>query len=92
MRRSTPHARAIAITFGVGAGAVFVGSLLWAWATADFWEDAPLLSCVAAAGLLAALAAYVSTRNTLLAVVLGLSLGLATFLGTLIVTLSRWEG
>lgn len=72
--------------------AVFVGSLFWAWATFDFWETVPLIPCVLGAGILAALALYLRRRRRLPALMLGIGVTLVTFVATLLVTLSRWEG
>jgi uncharacterized protein YqgC (DUF456 family) len=72
--------------------AVFVGSLIGAWATFDFWETIPLVPCVLGAGILAALALYVRRRRLLGALMLGLAAAFVTLVGTLFVTLSRWEG
>jgi hypothetical protein len=72
--------------------AVFFGSLIGAWATFDFWETIPLVPCVLGAGILAALALYVPRRRLLGALLLGLAVTLITFVGTLFITLARWEG
>jgi Na+-transporting NADH:ubiquinone oxidoreductase subunit NqrD len=72
--------------------AVFFGSLIGAWATFDFWETIPLVPCVLGAGILAALALYVRRRRLLGALLLGLAVTLITFVGTLFITLARWEG
>ena len=71
---------------------VVVGSLVWAWATFDFWESVPLLPCVAVAGGLAAIAVYAARRTVAAAVAVGVLVSAATFIGTLLITLARWEG
>ena len=71
--------------------AVFVGSLIGAWATFDFWEPVPLFPCVLGAGILAALALYVRRRRFWGPLVLGLAVASTTFAGTLLITVTRWE-
>ena len=75
----------------VASVAVFVGSLIAAWATFDFWEPVPLSACVLGAGILAALALYVRRRRFLGPLMLGLAVASVTFLGTLFITVARWE-
>jgi hypothetical protein len=77
---------------GIASVAVFVGSLIGAWATFDFWETIPLVPCVLGAGTLAALALYVSRRRLMGALILGVVVTLMTFTGTFFITLARWEG
>lgn len=69
-----------------------VGSLGWAWATFDFWETVPLIPCVALAGVLAALTVYAARKGVGLAVAAGVLVSTATFIGTALITLARWEG
>jgi hypothetical protein len=76
----------------VASVAVFVGSLVGAWATFDFWETIPLVPCVLGAGILAALALYARRRRFLGPLVLGLAVAFVTFLSTLFITIARWEG
>jgi hypothetical protein len=76
----------------MASGVVFFGSLVWAWATFDFWETIPLVPCVLSAGILAALAIYVRRRRPFGALLLGLAVAILTFIGTLFVTGARWEG
>jgi hypothetical protein len=71
--------------------AVFFGSLIGAWATFDFWERIPLIPCVLGAGVLAGLALYVQRRRLLGALMLGFVVMFMTFIGTLFITLARWE-
>jgi hypothetical protein len=77
---------------------VVVGSVVWAWATFDFWETVPLVPCAGASGLLAAGAVYSGWtgvglwRRAGLAVFVGVAVALATFIGTGLMTLYRWEG
>jgi peptidoglycan/LPS O-acetylase OafA/YrhL len=80
------------VLLGIASVAVFVGSVLWAWATFDFWETIPLVPCVLGAGVLAAFALYVPRRRPLRALGIGLAVTIMTFLATAFVTLSRWEG
>jgi hypothetical protein len=77
---------------GLASAGVIIGSLAWAWATFDFWESVPLLPCVATAGGLAALAVYSARKSAAAAILVGLSVAGATFIGTALVTLARWEG
>jgi len=74
----------------IASVAVFVGSLIGAWATFDFWETIPLLPCVFGAGILAALALYVSRRRLMGALILGFVMTLMTFIGTYFITGARW--
>jgi hypothetical protein len=80
------------VLLAVASGAVVVGSLIGAWRTVDFWETIPMVPCVVGAGLLAAFAVYVGFRRPVAAVLLGLVVSLATFVGTALITLARWEG
>jgi hypothetical protein len=77
---------------GAASAGVFIGSLAWAWATFDFWESVPLVPCVVLSGVLAALAVYGASKRLGAALTLGLFVSALTFMGTLIVTLTRWEG
>ena len=72
--------------------AVFVGSLIGAWATFDFWDTVPLIPCVLGAGILAGLSLYARRRRFLGSVALGLAVAVATFVATAFITLARWEG
>jgi hypothetical protein len=47
----------------IAAVAVFVGSVIWAWVTFDFWERGPFFGSVFGVGTLAALAMYVGRRR-----------------------------
>jgi hypothetical protein len=76
----------------LASAVVVFGTALGAWATFDFWETIPLVPCVLAAGLLAALAAYVPTRSALMGVAVGFVVGGGTFVVALLITLARWEG
>ena len=76
----------------MASGVVFVVSIVWAWATFDFWETIPLVPCMLSAGTLAGLAVYVPRRRPWGALLLGLAVAMMTFIATLFVTLSRWEG
>jgi hypothetical protein len=76
----------------VASVAVFVGSVIGAWATFDFWETVPLVPCVLGAGVLAGLSLYARRRRFLGSVLLALAVAIATFVATLFVTLARWEG
>jgi hypothetical protein len=76
----------------MAAVAVFFGSLIGAWATFDFWETIPLVPCILGTGFLAAAALYLRRRRLLGALILGLAVTSMTFVGTLFITLSRWEG
>jgi hypothetical protein len=71
------------------AVAVFVGSVIWAWSTFDFWETGPFLGSVFGVGTLAALALYVGRRRVGEAIILGLAGGLVTAIATYFVT-ARW--
>jgi hypothetical protein len=83
---------ATSLWLAFASAATFVGTALGAWATFDFWETIPLVPCVLAAGLLAALAAYLPRRSALLGLAVGFVVGCGTFLAALLVTLARWEG
>ena len=88
----TTPARAVPALLALASVAVFAGSLIWAWATFDFWETVPLVPCVIGAGLLAALALYARRGGLLGPLAVGLAVGVATFVATAFVTLARWEG
>jgi hypothetical protein len=77
---------------GFASAVVVVGSLAWAWATFDFWDTVPAFPCVGAAGGLAALAVYAAGKHGAVAILVGLFVSGATFIGTALVTISRWEG
>jgi hypothetical protein len=81
-----------AFALGLASVGVIVGSLAWAWATFDFWETVPLVPCVGAAGGLAALAVYAAGTHGAVAILVGLAVSGATFIGTALVTIMRWEG
>ena len=85
-------ARAVPALLALASVAVFVGSLIWAWATFDFWETIPLVPCVLGAGTLAALALYARRGGFLAPLGVGLAVAAATFVATAFVTLARWEG
>jgi hypothetical protein len=85
-------ARAAAAVLALASAGVAIGSVAWAWATFDFWETVPLIPCVLAAGSLAGLAVYAAARRLGVAVAIGALVSAATFIGTLVVTLARWEG
>jgi hypothetical protein len=72
------------------AVAIFIGSLVWAWATFDFWEIIPLFSCVLGSALFAASATYVSRRKLFAAVAVGFAFAIITFIVTFAVTSARW--
>ncbi len=76
----------------IASVAVFVGSLIGAWATFDFWETIPLVPCVLGAGILAALALYVTRRRLMGALIVGFAVTLMTFVGTYFITSARWGG
>lgn len=76
----------------VASVAVFIGSVVGAWATFDFWETIPLVPCVLGAGAFAALALYARRGRFLAPLVVGLAVTLVTFVATLLVTIARWEG
>jgi hypothetical protein len=81
-----------AFVLGFASAVVTIGSLVWAWATFDFWESVPLIPCVGTAGGLAGLAVYAARKNAVPAILVGLSVAAATFIGTALITLARWEG
>ena len=85
-----PGGRSAAAVLALASLGVAVGSIAWAWATFDFWESVPLIPCVLAAGVLAALAVHAAQRRIAPAVVVGGLVSVATFVGTLVVTISRW--
>jgi hypothetical protein len=70
--------------------AVFVGSLIWAWATSDYWETIPMVPCVVGAGVLAAAASYVHRRRLWVSLGIGIAVTLVTFVATGTVGFSRW--
>jgi hypothetical protein len=70
--------------------AVFVGSLIGAWATPDFWETIPALPCILGAAVLAALAFYAHHKSPVGALALGVAVAIITFVATLGVGSSRW--
>ncbi len=88
----TTPARAVPALLALASVAVFAGSLIWAWATFDFWETVPLIPCVIGAGFFAALALYARRGGLLRPLAVGLAVGVATFVATAFVTLARWEG
>jgi hypothetical protein len=70
--------------------AVFVGSLIAAWATPDFWEGIPLVPCVLGTALLAAAAFYTHRRSLVGALATGVAVTIITFVATLGMSSSRW--
>ena len=80
-----------AVLFVVAAGAVLGGTYLWAWLDEDFWQPVPLYPCVAAAGLLAALALYAQSRRLLRAAALAAVISVVSLAGAAVITLARWE-
>ena len=70
--------------------AVFVGSLIGAWATPDFWKTIPALPCILGAALLAAFAFYTRRKSLVGALALGVAVAIITFVATLGVRSSRW--
>jgi hypothetical protein len=84
--------RIVSALLALASVAVFVGGLIGAWATFDFWETIPLVPCMIGAGFLAALALYARRGGFLGPLAVGLAVAAATFVATLFVTLARWEG
>jgi hypothetical protein len=76
----------------LASGLVIISTAVGAWVTFDFWETIPLVPCVVSAALLAALAAYLPRRSTVVGFAVGFAVGSATFLVALVITLGRWEG
>jgi len=74
----------------VASVAAFVGSLIGAWATPDFWEGIPLVPCVFGTALLAAAAFYTHRKSLVGAVAIGVAVTIITFVATLGMTSSRW--
>jgi Na+/glutamate symporter len=70
--------------------AVVVGSCLWAWASADFWQAMPLYPAVAVAGVLSGSASHAWHRRLGRATLEGVGATLVTLLGTALITLARW--
>ena len=70
--------------------AVFVGSLIAAWATPDFWGGIPLVPCVLGTALLAAAAFYTHRRSLVGALATGVAVTIITFVATLGMSSSRW--
>jgi hypothetical protein len=84
--------RGTAFALGATALAAFAATQAWAYATSDFWEAQPAITCAIVTGLLAALAVYASRRRFGLALLVGVPAGFATLIVALFVTLARWEG
>ena len=82
--------RLMTLMLATGSGIVVIGSLLWAWATDEFWESVPLYPCVAAAGILAGLALLLGRRSLVRAAAFAVAISLVTLLGTAVITLARW--
>ena len=80
-----------ALLFLIASGVVVSGSCIWAWTTHDFWQNVPLYPCAAAAGVLAAIAAYLGTRRFFRATLFGGVVLAVTLVGTAIITIYRWE-
>jgi peptidoglycan/LPS O-acetylase OafA/YrhL len=83
-----PQARFV---FALAAGAVLGCTYLWAWMDKDFWKPLPLYPCVAAAGLLAALALYAHSKRLLRAALLAAVISMVSLTGAAMITLGRWE-
>jgi hypothetical protein len=83
--RATTSVALVAITL-----AIFIASVVWAWATPDFWESAPLIPCVLSAAFFGACATYALRRGLPAAIVMGLVIAVITFITTLSVTSARW--
>ena len=77
--------------FALAAGAVLGFTYFWAWIDEDFWKPIPLYPCVAAAGLLAALALYAHSKRLLRAAALAAVISMASLAGAAMITLGRWE-
>lgn len=84
MRVTAPGALAVASV------ASFIGSLIGAWATPDFWEGIPLVPCVLGTALLAAAAFYTHRKSLVGALAIGVAVTIITFMAALGMTSSRW--
>jgi Na+/glutamate symporter len=70
--------------------AVIVGSCMWAWASADFWQAVPLYPAVAVAGVLSGSASHAWHHRPGRATLEGVGATLVTLLGTALISLARW--
>ena len=75
----------------IASAAIFVASVLSAWATFDFWEALPLTASVVGVGLFAGVAAYLPRHQAAFATIVGVLASAATFVTTLFITLARWS-